>query len=288
MMKMYIMQGLPASGKSTRAAEIVTNTGNAVRINKDLLRKMLHFGKFNGRNEGKTRDAARALARALITESHVIIDDTNLNKGTLQSWKDLAKEIGVNHELVVMDTPYYECIKRDAVREDSVGAQVITEMAMQNGLYPKPKKGIVIFDIDGTLADCTHRQHFVRQEKKDWKGFFAAMAEDTPRKEIVDMLLEYEGAGATIMLVSGRPTTFRETTEAWMDKTFKGYVPYKALFMRSASDSRPDDIVKQEIYDKYFKDKYQVDLVVDDRPSVIRMWKANGLNVQDVGNGEEF
>ena len=42
MSKMVIMQGLPASGKSTRAEEIERSMGNAVRINKDLLRTMLH------------------------------------------------------------------------------------------------------------------------------------------------------------------------------------------------------------------------------------------------------
>lgn len=57
------MQGLPASGKSQKAAEIMKSDGNCVRINKDLLRKMLHNGKWNGKNEGQTRDASKMLAR---------------------------------------------------------------------------------------------------------------------------------------------------------------------------------------------------------------------------------
>ena len=40
---MYIMRGQPASGKSTKAKEIFEKDGNAIRLNKDLLRKMLHF-----------------------------------------------------------------------------------------------------------------------------------------------------------------------------------------------------------------------------------------------------
>lgn len=287
---MYIMQGLPGSGKSTKAKEIVERTGNTVRINKDLLRKMLHFDKFTGRNEEMTRAAARIIARSFLTETlcNVIIDDTNLNPGTLQSWKDLAKEIGVKSEVVKMETSFADCLKQNVMRPEFVPMQVIIEMAMQYGLYPKPSKGIVICDIDGTLADCEHRQHWVRDGKKDWKSFFAEMDKDTPRTEIVDMVMEYEGTGCQIMLVSGRPDTHREVTEAWLEKVFKGYSPYRGLFMRRGNDSRPDDIVKQEIYDKFFKDKYPVDLVIDDRPSVIRMWKANGLNVQDVGDGKEF
>lgn len=57
--------------------------------------------------------------------------------------------------------------------------------------------------------------------------------------------------------------------------------------MRRAKDSRPDTEVKQDILDQYFK-KELIDVVIDDRPSVIRMWRSNGLEVLDVGKGEEF
>ena len=57
--------------------------------------------------------------------------------------------------------------------------------------------------------------------------------------------------------------------------------------MRASGDYRPDYIVKQEILDANF-DKGDVELVIEDRPSVIRMWKSNGLKVEDVGAGQEF
>jgi FMN phosphatase YigB (HAD superfamily) len=34
---------------------------------------------------------------------------------------------------------------------------------------------IYIFDIDGTLADISHRLHFIQQEPKDWRGFYSEM-----------------------------------------------------------------------------------------------------------------
>ena len=64
-------------------------------------------------------------------------------------------------------------------------------------------------------------------------------------------------------------------------------VNYFVLIMRDAHDKRPDVMVKQEIYDKYLK-KLNIWKVFDDRPSVIKMWRENGLLVEDVGNGEEF
>lgn len=291
MAKMIIMQGLPASGKSTRAEEIQKANGNVVRINKDLLRTMLHFNKWSGRNEGYTRQAARELARTFLkNEVSVIIDDTNLNAGTVQSWVDLAKECDAKIEYERMDTSMIDCITRDVTREKSVGMDVIVQMALQNGLYPKPAKGFVLCDLDGTLANVDHRLHFVKVaegEKKDWKGFFNAMSEDTVRTETLDMLLKYEDEGHQIIFVSARPDNYREKTEEWLDEIMKGYVMHKTLIMRRADDKRPDTEVKQGIYDTYFKGKYDIAHIIDDRPSVIRMWRANGLDVIDVGPGPE-
>lgn len=298
MAKIYIMQGLPGSGKSTRAEEIVRSTGNTVRLNRDLLRTMLHFDKWTGINEGHTKDAQRKIADWFLTQGiNVIVDDTNLNEGTVQSWKDFAKIHDAKVEIVRMDTSLEECLKRNENREKKVPRSVITGMAMQHGLYPTPQKGIVIFDIDGTLANIDHRLHFVKKqegEKKDWKSFFAAMSDDTPREDVLPMLETCMWDGYDIFFVSGRPDSYREQTTAWLEKhVYPLYEKYRqtckigALFMRKGGDSRPDTEVKQQIYDTYFKN-YNVVRVFDDRPSVIRMWRENGLEVVDVGKGVEF
>lgn len=282
------MQGLPASGKSTRAKEIIEQDGNTVRINKDLIRTMLHFDKFNGRNEEKTQAAARALALAFLLEgTNVIIDDTNLNPKTLQGWKDLASKVEakIQHEKIM--TAVEVCLKRDETRDKEVGRSVIVGMAMQYGLYPKPEKGIVICDLDGTLCDIKHRLHHVRKpegEKKDWKAFFSEIPNDSVRYDVLAMLAGYVGNGYKIFLVSARPDNYRDETEAWLGTM----VPYEALFMRRADDKRPDTDVKKGIFATYFKDPTIIQAVIDDRPSVIRMWRELGLNTIDVGEGKEF
>ncbi len=288
MSKIIIMQGLPASGKSEKAKELIKQ-GNTVRINKDLLRTMLHFDNWTGANEGLTREAARILTKHFLERGrNVIIDDTNLNEKTLQSWVDLAKETGSRIEYQRMDTSMEVCIERDSVREKRVGDSVIVGMALQNGLYPKPQKGIVLCDLDGTLCNIDHRLHYVKGEKKDWKGFFAELINDTPRIEVVDKLMKFEGEGYEIFFVSARPDNYREQTEIWLSECFKGYRPHKTLFMRRENDKRPDTEVKLDLLNNYFKDKTWIHTVIDDRPSVIRMWREQGLNVIDVGNGIEF
>lgn len=32
----------------------------------------------------------------------------------------------------------------------------------------------IVFDLDGTLADCEHRIHHITKEPKDWRAFFEA------------------------------------------------------------------------------------------------------------------
>lgn len=289
MSKIIIMKGLPASGKSTKAKELLEQ-GNTVRINKDLLRTMLHFDKFNGRNEGHTKDAARKLADwFLVNGVNVIIDDTNLNPGVVQSWKDLAKIHNAKIEYQDMtEVSVEECIARDSKRDKKVGRPVIVNMALQYGLYPKPEKGYVICDIDGTLADIRHRLHFVKVpegEKKDWKGFFDAMVDDTPRYDVMGILTGYLNNGYKVVFMSGRPDNYKQQTVQFIENTIPEYV---TLIMRNAGDKRPDTEVKKDLLDRYFPDKSIVKAVIDDRPSVIRMWQENGLEVIDVGNGVEF
>ncbi len=288
-MKLTILQGLPGSGKSTKAAEILKTSGNTVRISKDNLREMLHCDVWSGPNEKLTKSAARALAKHFLTsDRNVVIDETNLNPGTLQGWKDLGKELEAKVEVIAMDTPLADCLRHDAARgEARVGDSVIIGMAMRSGLYPEPANGIVICDLDGTLANIDHRLHFMRQKPKDWKGFFGGISEDTLRQDVLDLILEHEKEGREIFFVSGRPETYRDVTEEWLERVLKGYKIHRALFMRRHGDRRPDDIVKQEIYDAHFKDLEIVE-VLDDRPRIILMWKRLGLNVRDVGSNEYF
>jgi len=284
------MQGLQVSGKTTRAEELVKQYGNAVRVNRDILRTMLHFDVWNYNKENITRDVSRKMVMYLLQQGSagvVIVDDTNLDVKVVAAWKDLARDCNAEFELWRLDTPIDECIRRDALREKRVGRTVIVGTACQHGLYPFPPQGVIICDIDGTLANCRHRLHWLRQEPKNWTRFFEEMIHDTPRDEILENVLAYQETGHPIFLVSGRPDNYRPQTETWL-RHFCGGLEYQALFMRRAGDHRPDTIIKEEILKRYFPDLSCIKYVVDDRPSVLRMWANHGLQTIDVGNGEDF
>lgn len=291
---MIIMVGLPASGKSTLAQGRILADGNTVRVNKDLLRKMLHFGKWTGYNESVTKAMSRCIVKqCLISGINVIVDDTNLNEGTMQSWKDLAREIDAKVEIMdLTDVPVDECITRDLGREESVGAHVIKNMAIRAGIKKFEKDSVVICDLDGTLADTAHRLHFVKSKvdgKKDWNGFFAAMGEDPVREETKKALLKHFAEGKTIIFLSGRPERYGEITRRWLAKNFLnfGYT----IIMRKDSDKRPDFETKQDMVNSYFPDKEVIHMVYDDRPQVIvKVWLplVGKEKVVDVGDNKFF
>lgn len=282
-----MMRGLPASGKSYRAKELLKQGGDFVRVNKDLLRKMLHNNKFNWKNESLTNKAQTAIVEmALLEGKNVIIDDTNLGDRHKEKWSQLARGFGAKFEIVDMnkEVDIYECLARDLVREKKVGRDVILNMAMQYGLFPA-LNNIVVVDIDGTVADCKHRQHHVRKDPKDWKAFFSEMGSDSPRDEVfaeAESLAEDEEA--VIVFVTARPEDYRGITERWLQDN---NMPYTHMLMRRSGDKRPDTEVKQDILNTYLK-QYNIVQVFDDRPSVIQMWRDNGLEVTDVGEGIDF
>jgi predicted kinase len=56
--------------------------------------------------------------------------------------------------------------------------------------------------------------------------------------------------------------------------------------MRGEGDYRPDTTIKKEMLTDIRAQGYDVRLVVDDRPSVVEMWKAEGLTVLAHDSGE--
>ena len=289
MKKLIMMRGIPASGKSTKAAELSQLYGMP-RVNKDLLRTMLHFDKWSGKNESVTSEAETALIRTLL-KSHpgVIVDNTNLTERHLAHYKEIAESENVGFEVVEMTTPYYECIERDKYRTKQVGPGVILKFGLLTGQYPVPEKPLVICDIDGTIANIDHRLKYVKGEKKDWKMFFMHMESDELRDDTLVTLLKYQEAGHKIIFVSARPEDYRIQTERWLEThcASRG-LKYEGVLMRRQHDKRDDVEVKSEIYDELFRNKYEIEIVIDDRPKVIRMWRAKMLNVLDCGPGIEF
>lgn len=280
-----MLKGMPASGKTTIARDLVAKGGH-IRVNRDLIRTMLHFDKFTGKNERATVQIEKAVVSNFIqTGYNVIIDDCNLNPNNQVMWEGVAKTLSSSFEVIdLTNVSMDECIKRDKERDKKVGEHVIKDMAIQYGLAGLTN--IVVCDIDGTIADCSHRLKYARGEEKDWDLFFGAMHKDILRVEVLEAMFRTVSANnANVVFVTARPDTYRKETEDWLYNI--AHVSGAHVVMRKGHDKRQDTEVKSDIYDKYLS-QYNVVKVYDDRPSVIRMWREKGLDVVDVGQGIEF
>ena len=140
----------------------------------------------------------------------------------------------------------------------------------------------VIFDVDGTLMDIEHRRHFVVQRPKDFDAFREATKDATPKHEIFAIAKALQAAGHRIIISSGRNKSQMDIT---VDQLTSQGLQFDAIFMRSNSDFRPDFEVKQEMLTKMKAQGFNPTMAVDDRQQVVDMWRANGITVLQVDEG---
>lgn len=298
MKQVIILQGLPASGKSTWAREHVAQHPNRYkRINKDELRTMLDAGKFSSGNEDFVLAARDALILLALREGkHVIVDDTNLHPKhetqirSLVSSHNKATGDSVSVSVKFFPINLEDAIRRDLQRPQSVGERVIRKMYDE---FLKPKSVLlaqdqslphaIIVDIDGTVALKGERSPF------DW----ANVHQDTPNEPIVRMVESLAVAADVVWLfISGRDEICRDATTTWLQQ----HMPIASgksttasdimLWMRPVGDVRKDAVVKREIYDNHIAGKYYVRFVLDDRNQVVEMWRELGLTCLQVADGD--
>lgn len=140
---------------------------------------------------------------------------------------------------------------------------------------------IVIFDIDGTLADVSERIHHVRKKPKNWNAFFQGMAQDKAIHSMVRLCNILYASGIHIILCSGRSEEHRQQTIDWLAQ--QG-VSYHALLLRKDNDRRTDSVVKREMLANL--DKTKILFVVEDRSRVVEMWRSEGLVCLQCAPGE--
>ena len=145
------------------------------------------------------------------------------------------------------------------------------------------KKEAIIFDIDGTLANCDHRLHYLKKEKKDWDKFFSEMDKDKVNENISILYHLLMHSAIYYFIITGRPQKYEEKTRKWLsDNSFYRY----DIFFRANGDFRDDDIIKKEIYEDHIKDKYEVRLVIEDRSRVVKMWRSLGITCLQCADGD--
>ena len=141
----------------------------------------------------------------------------------------------------------------------------------------------VIFDVDGTLMNISHRRKFVEMKPKDWKAFRDQTVNDTPNLDVFAIAKSLHQAGHNIIIASGRNKSQRAIT---LKQLMSEGLVFRAIYLRSDSDYRPDTEVKAQMLDKMKAEGWNPELVFDDRTSVVDMWREKGLRAVQVAPGD--
>lgn len=308
---MTILRGVPGSGKTTFAMELLSaSPKDVVRVSRDDTRIAL-FGKkgmLDHWKETAVTNVCEAAARmALSTGKHVVIDNTNLRAKYIKDWYKVAESVEVlDVEVVEFPVSYSEMMDRNAVRpeKDRVPEQVLDGMwdkfidrktgelrpvesydkwkskrSAEVSLSPySPTEGLpetFLCDLDGTLASADHRDVYD----------YSLVSTDMPNESTVTVVNSLLDSGHNVVFMSGREDVCYHDTMKWLQKHLKfpeGISPL--LYMRKERDNRPDVIVKVELFNTFIRGQFNMIGVFDDRPSVCRMWRDMGLKVLQVGD----
>lgn len=289
--KIIVLQGPPACGKSTLAKQLHDQDRNNVIICRDSIRESR--GQYWLPEQEHYVDKVELLQveSALECNLNPVIDATNLNPKTIEKWEQIAKIYNAEIEYKECILPYNEALKRDSQRERQVGEKVLRKF--YNKYYPNmlrivderkmnefdlTKPSAIICDLDGTIALGYQRGVFEYHKCET----------DTPDFRVIEMLENLYNSGKynKIIFLSGREDSCREQTENWILKHVEIFETAWELMLRKTGDYRPDDVVKKEIYENKIKPEYDVQLVLDDRDKVVKMWRDLGLLCCQVYFGE--
>ncbi len=131
-----------------------------------------------------------------------------------------------------------------------------------------------MFDLDGTLAETGHRQHFLEGQPRDWKGFFAALHLDPPLGEGLRLVRE-AAASCEVVYLTGRPERCRRDTLDWLKRHG---LPEGRLWMRDNADRRPARTMKLDVLRDLGR-RGVVSLLVDDDELVCHAAERAGFRV---------
>ena len=133
-----------------------------------------------------------------------------------------------------------------------------------------------IVGVDGTLA--------LRGDRPSYD--LSRVGEDQPNTPVVTVVRALIRDGNQIRYMSGRMERCRRPTVMWLRRHVNPATAPAHLWMRANDDTRPDQVVKRELYEEHVRGRYEVEGVIDDRDRVIRMWRDElGLTVLQVADG---
>lgn len=139
------------------------------------------------------------------------------------------------------------------------------------------KPPCIIVDVDGTIVDVSGVRHYVLDDprRKDFEHFHLGAMFCPPIEKTIALMSLLRSSGYAVVIVTARKERWRRYTRWYMEKHG---IEYDALFMRADDDQRRDVDVKRDIL-ATIRERWNPRHAIDDNPSVIAMWREEGLAV---------
>lgn len=142
----------------------------------------------------------------------------------------------------------------------------------------------IVVDLDGTLCDSSHREHFARAGL--WDEFHSALTNDKLHKDVAETIAVMSDAGYMIIGLTGRNEKYRYKTLGWLELN---KVSLDVLIMRPNHNTESDHILKPRMLADQFGTQENalkhVAFILDDRDKVVEAWRNLGYRCWQVQPG---
>lgn len=299
-----LLIGVPGSGKSTYAAQLVKSEPKFVKVSRDEFRHMFRNEWYPGEEiEALVSSAHDAAIKSALKQGYsVVVDNTHCNlKGLKQTIRQYGKDARIVLKFIGSELSMKQIKEQNLQRDKVVPGAVIDKMHKGFTAVVKAKKELsdLINEVAGQIqAQITFKQNdkLPRAILVDLDGTLAHMGDgrgpfewhkvdqDAPDENVLNIVrtlsLTYN-----IVFMSGRDASCRKLTLDWLRVYYKN-LPEFELYMRPENNYEKDNIVKRKLFDEFIKDKYYVEAVLDDRDQVVQMWREElGLKCLQVAYG---
>lgn len=152
---------------------------------------------------------------------------------------------------------------------------------------------LVIFDLDGTIADCQHRMHYIKPNppidpvtgkkiKRRYDLFHHACVDDGVIEPVAYFYRKFVAdPDVTVVVLSGRDAATYDKTVDWFSRND---LPMPDELLLKSGDQHTPDVEQKRVHADRLERKYgkPISMVFEDRQRVVAMWKARGTFVFDV------
>ncbi len=144
------------------------------------------------------------------------------------------------------------------------------------------EKPVYIFEIDGVIADLTHRAGLLSSKPVDWKKFMELSAQDNYFMPVIKMMQNIYAGGGEIWIWTNRCESIKDITIEWLNR--HPLIPNDLeLWMRPLGEKCPDQVLKNRRYVELpEQEKRRIVLTFESRPNVIQMWNVHGITCLNI------